>query len=406
MDLRESATYRQFRQSVRDFLAREWSESDRAGGEGPAPHQVLIGHAERTDPTAARFREAAVDAGFLYRHVPRRYGGAEQPDDALCERIVHEEFASADAPLGLIGQGPSMLVPTLLEYGTEAQKERFIRATLHGDIVWCQGYSEPEAGSDLASLRTAAELDGDHFIVRGRKIWTSDAHRSDWMFCLVRTESDAPRHRGISYLLIDMRSPGLEVRPLRLLTGEAHFNEVFFDDVRVPVENLVGSRGEGWAVSRATLKYERGLIGGHRITRRAFDHAVELARAVDVRGRRAIEDPRIRERLARLEARLRAGELHGDRLFTKRLRGEPAGAGALGTKLYTSELGHDLARLTMDLLSDHALLAPAEALAPEAGRSAYAYQWSLGILIAGGTSNVQRNIVGERGLGLPRDRRG
>lgn len=402
MDLRETAAYREFRREVRAFLAQEWTDADRAAVPPRPGFMALVGHPLRRDEAAARFRTRAIEAGYLYRHVPRRYGGSEQPDDLVCERIVAEELRTAGAPLEIVGQGPSMLVPTLLEHGTEAQKERFIADTLHGRIVWCQGYSEPGAGSDLASLRTQATLDGDGWVVRGSKTWTSNANEADWMFCLVRTEPDAPKHRGISYLLIEVRSPGLDVRPFRVLTGEVHFNEVFFDDVRVPAENLVGERGRGWEVSRATLKYERGMMGGNNLTRRAFDHLVALSRTLEVRGRAPLADSRLRDRLAALEARLRASELHADRLFAARLRGEEAGLGALVTKLQTSELFRDLVHFGMDLLADQGLIAPGAAGATDEGRLAYAYLWSMGVLIAGGTSNIQRNIIAERGLGLPR----
>src|SRR3989454_9932663 len=203
-----------------------------------------------------------------------------------------------------------MLVPTLLEHGTEVQKERFVRNTLLGKMRWCQGYSEPGAGSDLASLRTRAVLEGDSWVVNGQKIWTSNAQDSDWMFALVRTEPDKPKHDGISYLLIDMRTPGLDVRPLRQMTGDADFNEVFFDNARVPAENLVGRRGQGWVVSRSTLKHERALIGGSHLTRRAFDGLVMLAQALDRGGRPVIQDPVIRNRPAELQARLVAAEYH------------------------------------------------------------------------------------------------
>src|SRR5262249_11417441 len=163
---------------------------------------------------------------------------------------IAEEFRRTRAPFEIMGQGPSMLVPTLLEHGTEEQKERFVRGTLLGHVRWCQGYSEPNAGSDLASLRTKAELDGDHWVVNGHKIWPSNRADAHWMFALVRTEPDRPKHDGITYMLIDMRTPGLDVRPLRQMTGDSDFNEVFFDNVRVPAASIVGKRGQGWLVSR------------------------------------------------------------------------------------------------------------------------------------------------------------
>jgi alkylation response protein AidB-like acyl-CoA dehydrogenase len=403
MDLSYSAEYEGFRAEVRKFLQENWQNSDGGGAPPPDEQAELIGAVRHTDERATAFRLKAIERGYLYRHVPRRYGGAEQPYDPLKSTIIAEEFRRGRAPGELIGQGPSMLVPTLVEHGTEQQKQRFIRDTLLGKLLWCQGYSEPGSGSDLASLRTRAELEGDHWVVNGQKIWTSNAREADWMFCLVRTEPHAPKHEGISYLLIDMKTPGIAIRPLRQMTGEADFNEVFFDNVRVPKENLVGERGKGWLVSRSTLKHERALIGGTAITRRIFDGLAMLAQALPLRGQPAIKDPIIRDRLVELETRLLASEYTGYRLLTMQARGEEPGLTAMVTKLYGTQLGYDLSKLAMDVLSDRGALAAGESNAPAMGMFTHAYMWSLGILIAGGTANIQRNIIAERGLGMPRD---
>ena len=404
MNLTYSEEYEQFRGEVRRFLAEHWTTADAAGQPDPDGVAAMTG-AVPTDERTTRLRLLAIERGYLYRHVPRRYGGSEQAPDPLKATIIHEEFRRAKAPHEVIGQGPSMLVPTLLEHGTEAQKQRFVRNTLLGKIRWCQGYSEPGAGSDLASLRTRAVLEGDTWVVSGQKIWTSSARESDWMFALVRTEPDQPKHDGISYLLIDMQTPGIDVRPLRQMTGDADFNEVFLDNVRVPAENIVGKRGQGWVVSRSTLKHERALIGSAHITRRTFDGLVLLAQMLQVRGQPAIKDPVIRNRLVELEARLLASEYQGYRLLTMGARGEEPGRAAMVMKLYSTTLGYDIARLAMDVMGDGALLAPGEAQAPAMGMFGTAYMWSLGVLIAGGAANIQRNIVAERALGLPRDAR-
>jgi len=393
VNLEYSAEYKDFRAQVRRFLAEHWSREDAARQPDPDGMAAFAG-AVPLDERATAFRLKAIERGYLYRHVPRRYGGGEQPPDPLKATIIAEEFRRARAPYEMVGQGPSMLVPTLLEHGTEAQKQRFIPGTLLGKIRWCQGYSEPGAGSDLAALRTRAVLEGDSWVVNGQKIWTSSARESDWMFALVRSEPDKPKHDGVSYLLIDMKTSGIEVRPLRQMTGDADFNEVFFDNVRVPAENLVGQRGQGWLVSRSTLKHER-----------AFDGLVMLARALVVHGRPAIQDPVVRSRLAELEARLLANEYQGYRLLTLSARGEEPGLAGLVMKLASTTLGHDIAKLAMDVIGDRALLAPGEPNAPAMGMFGTAYMWSLGVLIAGGTANIQRNIIAERGLGLPRDTR-
>ena len=404
MNLEYSAEYEKFRGEVRAFLEEQWRPGER-GGHGDDGMASLLGGGVPIDDATTAFRLKAIERGYLYRHVPRRYGGAEQAPDPLKATIIAEEFRRARAPQELVGQGPSMLVPTLLEHGTEAQKQRFVRDTLLGTIRWCQGYSEPGAGSDLASLRTRAVLEGDCWVVNGQKIWTSNAREAEWMFALVRTEPDAPKHDGISYLLIEMTTPGIEVRPLRQMTGDADFNEVFLENVRVPADNIVGKRGQGWIVSRSTLKHERALIGGAHLSRRVFDGLVMLAKGLELHGRPAIDDPVVRNRLAELEARLLANEYQGYRLLTMSARGEEAGLAAMVMKLSSTTLGYDLAKLAMDVMGDRALLAPGEPNAPAMGMFGTAYMWSLGVLIAGGAANIQRNNIAERGLGLPRDGR-
>ncbi|HWP64406.1 MAG TPA: acyl-CoA dehydrogenase family protein [Candidatus Limnocylindria bacterium] len=404
MNLAYSAEYEAFRAEVRAFLEAEWGNEPVEAGD-PNSVAAALGAVVRTDEKATAFRKAAIARGYLYRSVPKRYGGSEQPADPLKAVIIAEEFRRAKAPFEIMGQGPSMLVPTLLEHGTEEQKQRFIEPTLLGRLTWCQGYSEPGAGSDLASLKTKGVLEGDHWVVTGQKIWTSNAHEADWMFALVRTEPDAPKHDGITYMLIDMKTPGIEVRPLRQMTGEADFNEVFLDNVRVPAENIVGKRGQGWQVSRSTLKHERALIGNASLIRRTFDGVLALAQLTEVRGRPAIQDPVIRDRLADLEAQVLAAEYNGMRLLTAGARGEDPGLAGLVTKLHTSTLQYHITKLAMDIMSDRALLAPGEPTAPFSAMLTTAFMWYFGLALGGGAPNIQRNVIGERGLGLPRDQR-
>jgi alkylation response protein AidB-like acyl-CoA dehydrogenase len=403
MNLDYSAEYQVFRDEVRTFLAEHWSVDATAAPGDPTSVATAMGADVRTDEKATAFRRAAAARGYLYRSIPRRYGGGEQPPDPLKATIIAEEWKRAKAPFEIMGQGPSMLVPTLLAHGTEEQKDRFVEGTIFGQIKWCQGYSEPGAGSDLASLKTRAELEGDEWVINGQKIWTSNAHEADWMFALVRTEPAAPKHEGITYVLIDMRTPGIDVRPLRQMTGDADFNEVFLDNVRVPKGSIVGERGRGWQVSRSTLKAERALIGSASLARRAFDGTLALAQLTEVRGAPAIQDPVVRERLADLEAQLLAAEYNALRLLTCGARGEDPGLAGLVTKLHTSTLDYHITKLAMDIQSDHALLAPGEARAPFLGMMATAYMWYYGLALGGGAPNIQRNVIGERGLGLPRD---
>lgn len=403
MDLTYSAEYEAFRAEVREFLEQNWTDEDRNSAPPADPRGMSLGFQVRFDATATRFRLKAIERGYLYRGIPKKYGGGEQAFDPLKSAIINEEFRRAQAPGELMGQGPSMLAPTLVEHGTEEQRQQFVRDTLLGNIWWCQGYSEPGSGSDLASLRTKAEIDGDFWVVNGQKIWTSNAEGADWMFCLVRTEPDAPKHDGISYLLIDMKTPGIDVRPLRQMTGEADFSEVFLDNVRVPLKNLVGKRGNGWSVSRSTLKHERALIGNSALSKRTLDGVIMLSQGMNLRGQPAIKDPTIRNRIVELETKVLANEYHGYRLLTMQARNEEPGLAGLVTKLYGTQLGYEVARLAMDTLGDRGMLAPGEPNAPAMGMFLTAYMWSLGVLIAGGTANIQRNVIAERGLGLPRD---
>ncbi len=404
MNLAFTEDYERFRAEVRQFLADNWTDEDRASNP-PGMDEMSTGVVIRTDERATAFRRLAVSRGYLYRGIPKQYGGSEQPADPLKATIIAEEFRKAKAPFEIMGQGPSMLAPTLVAHGTEDQKRRFVEPTLLGHIKWCQGYSEPNAGSDLASLKTKGVLDGDHWVVNGQKIWTSNAHEADWMFALVRTEPDAPKHDGITYMLIDMKTPGIDVRPLRQLTGDADFNEVFFDNVRVPATSIVGERGKGWYVSRSTLKNERALIGNATFARRTFDGVAMMAQAVEIRGKRAIDDPIFRARLVELEGELLAAEYNGFRLLTAGGKGQETGLAGLVTKLHTTTLGYHISKLAMDLMSDRGCLAPGEMNAPAMGMFGTAYMWYFGMALGGGAPNIQRNVIAERGLGLPRDQR-
>jgi len=399
MNLSYSEEHEAFRREVRAFLDEHWTGADRAAA-GEAP--ILAMPRPQTE-REAEFRRKAVEAGYLYKSVPKAYGGSEQPFDAFKSTIIVEEFRAAKAPREIPGQGVAMLVPTLVEHGTEQQKSELIRPTIQGDLIWCQGYSEPGAGSDLASLRTKAELDGDHWVVNGQKIWTSNASEAHWMFALVRTEPDAAKHHGITYMLIKMDTPGIEVRPLKQLNGGTDFTEVFLENVRVPKDSIVGKRGEGWAVSRSTLKHERAFIGGTDYVRKTFDGLVMLAQFTNLRGKPAIQQPGVRERLVELEARLIAAEYHGKRLLTMSGRKQDPGLAGLITKNATSHLQRDLVSMALELMGDGAALASGEEKAPFSGMFVDAYMWTFALLIGGGTTNIQRNIVAERGLGMPRD---
>lgn len=384
MELGLGEEYEAYRAQVIEFLRDHWRPT--------------------TDALAIKqWRLAAIDRGYLYRNVPKRFGGSEQPADVLKAQIIREAFARARAPMEVGGPGTDILVPTLLERGEPWQQERFIAATVAGDLLWAQGYSEPGAGSDLASLRTRAVLDNDDWVINGQKIWTTRAHLAQFMFMLVRTEPDADiKHAGISYLLLDLKQPGVEIRPLKQMTGSSGFSEVFFTDARTPANWIVGGRGEGWQVSKSTLKHERNSIGGADKYATMFDKLISLARKVRQGDQPAIADPAIRLRLARLQGAIMSHQYSSFRQMTRDIHRKDSGAVALMNKLVTTDLGHEISRIAQDLIGDDSLLLTSGA---HRGNEKWVDQLmgSLGVSIAGGTSNIQRNIIAERGLGLPRD---
>ncbi len=395
MDLSYGEEYEEFRQQLRAFLEAHWPLR---GDEAELP----------LEEQARLFRRRATEAGYLNRSIPRRYGGSEQPADELRAQVIREEFQRARAPGEVRGIGTMMLVPTLLEKGEEWQKEKFVQPTIDGEISWCQGYSEPGSGSDLASLQARAERVGDEWVVSGQKIWTTGAHHADYMFCLCRTEPDAPKHAGISYLLIPMKQPGITVTPLKQMTGGADFNQVFLSDARTPADWIVGKRGEGWLVSRATLKHERNSIGSAAQSAAMWKGLVALAKSTPRNGGRAIDDPEIRQRLVALEGTVRAHEYSGYRQLTRNARGENPGRIQLMNKLVSTNIGSEVARIALDILGDDGLLDSSQQLTlgriPSGNRHWITqYMYSLGVAVAGGTANIQRNVIGERGLGLPRD---
>lgn len=390
MDLTYRPEYEAYRAQVRAFLAGHWPGKD----------------ASDRKAAEARFRQSAVEAGYLYRSVPREFGGSAQPPDVLKGQIIRDEFARARAPGEVAGVGTAMLVPTLLQYGTPAQKERFIPKTLTGEYRWAQGYSEPNSGSDLASLRTRAELSGDRWILNGQKIWSTLAQYARYMFVLARTEPEAPsKHAGISYLLLDLKQPGVTIRPLKQITGGAEFCEVFFDDATTPADWIVGERGDGWRVSKATLSHERSSIGGAQTSVTLFEKLVELARGSMHQGQPALQHPVIRDRLATLAGFVESHRYSSYRQLSMDVHGQDPGPVTLMSKLINTQIGHEVSKISKELLGEALLLAPPAEGAKGGGPEKWNNQFfgSLGIAIAGGTSNIQRNVIAERGYGLPRD---
>ena len=391
MDLAYSAEYEAFRAEVRDFLSKN---SDKA----PSGFGIT-----RPPGNALAWQELLIAHGYAARTIPKEYGGYGAEPDILKSRIIAEEFSAARVPMGLSGQGISMLVPTLLELGTEEQKKAFIEPTLKGEIIWCQGYSEPGSGSDLASLQTKAHEDGDDFVINGQKIWTSTAHAADMIFCLVRTEPDAPKHEGISYLIFSMKTPGIEVRPLKTMTGHAEFNEVFFTDVRVPKTQIVAGRGRGWYVANATLKHERGMLGDPNQAGARLREITHLMHEETLDGQRLIDNPLFRDRLVQMQSRVLAMQFHGLRLLTAATKGEDPGLARLIVKLQGCEINHQLAALAIDALGELGVLYEDSPHLRAHGSWQHRYMFDLGLIIGGGTAQIQKNIISERGLGMPRE---
>lgn len=399
MDLELGPRHAELREELCLFLRQRWPQ-DLPGRSSPSPE------------TARSFRKAAIERGYLYRNVPVAYGGSGQPADPIAEEIIEEEFTKARAPQGIVGQGPDMVVPTLLRSGSEFQRQEFIAPTLLGDIIWCQGYSEPRAGSDLASLSSRAEPDREEWVINGHKIWTSDAHRAHWMFGLFRTEPDVPRHGGLTFLLIPMDQPGVEVQTIRAMTGKPEFCEVFFNDARTNVRYTVGQPGDGWRVSRDLLVHERNLMGFR--SQQLFQSLLDLAGQTVIDGRSALQHPATRRTLVDLDAELMANRFTRLRSLTNAQRGtdDPYGPLAATTKkLSSSNLFGRLVQTGLDLAgADESLRAPTEGSidlgrANEPGGWAMNYLHAHAVALGGGAPNIQRNIIAERGLGLPRDLR-
>ena len=389
MDLSFGPAYETFRAELRAFIAAHGHE---------APPRVDL-----RAPRTLAWQQRLISHGYAGRTIPREYGGYGAAADILEARIIAEEFAAAQISPGLAGQGIKMLIPTLLHFGREAQRLQFIRPTLAGEMIWCQGYSEPNAGSDLASLRTHGVLDGDHWVVNGQKIWTSSAQLADWMFCLVRTEPTAPKHQGISFLLFPMTSPGIEVRPLTTMVGDPSFNEVFFNDVRVPRDSMIGQRGEGWKVANTLLGFERGMLGDPNVTLMRFNALVTLMKEERVDGGRLIDHPLFRDRLMRIQGRMLALRANDLRLLSAGLHERPAALAGLVVKLVGTELHHELEALAIDVLGELGALYRGSPLLRDEGMWQQHYMYFLGLIIGGGTAQIQKNIIAERGLGMPRE---
>ena len=393
MDLSLSAEQEQFRDQLRAWLRENLTEEFRIPRGQLADREAV----ERRKSWQRRLHEG----GYVGITWPEEYGGRGL--SVMEEVILNTELVAARAPDSINVIGLYMAGPTIIAHGTQAQKRRYLAPLLRGDEIWCQGFSEPNSGSDLASLQTRAVRDGDDYVVNGQKVWNTLGHAAKWCLLLVRTGPADSRHGGLTYLILDMHAPGVEIRPLRQITGDAEFNELFFTDVRVPLENLLGEEGGGWTVAMTTLMNERGTLGvGLQVRSRiALEELVALARRTGAEGG---VDPVMRQRIAQLAMDIEAMRINSYRGLTGILRGGAPGPEGSINKLMWSEVNQRLCDTALEVVGANGMLAASDELAVAGGLWSYAALRSRANSIEGGTSEVLRNILAERVLGLPRNR--
>ena len=390
MDFRFTSEQERFRQEVRAFL-RERLPPDWAGSDNAIEQDAFeFGRA---------FLKQLAPKRWIAPAWPKEYGGLGL---SLWEQVVFsEEMAYHRAPLLNIA-AIGYLGPTIMIYGSDEQKRQHLPGITSGEVIWCQGYSEPGSGSDLASLQTRAVQDGDDFVISGQKIWTSQAHYADWMFLLARTDPEAPKHKGISYFLLDMKSPGITVRPLINMAYQQGFSEVFFDNVRVPRSGLLGELNRGWYMATTTLDFERSSVAGSASGRRTLEELTAFAKETKVDGGLLFERPQVRHKLAELWIELGIARLLSYRVVSLQERGLVPNYESSIVKVTNAEYSQRLARTGLHLLGLYGQLQPDSPHARLRGRFERSYLATVGSSIAGGTNEIQRNIIAQRGLGLPR----
>jgi alkylation response protein AidB-like acyl-CoA dehydrogenase len=397
MDFTLTPEQASFRDEVRLWLKKNlpkgWLERLREGSDVPRPEAYEF---------LRDWQRKMYEAGFVGLTWPKEYGGRGLT--FMEELILAEEMALQKAPPVLNILAIGMAGPTIIAYGTEEQKKRYPAKMLSCEEIWCQGYSEPNAGSDLASLQTRAVKEGEHYVINGQKVWTSLAHVADWMMLLARTDPEAPKHKGITYFLLDMKLPGITVKPLKQITGDPEFNEVYFDNVRVHESHILGGLNNGWAVGLATLMYERLALGfGLQVRLRiALDGLIELARKSKKNGAPATKDPVLRQKLAQLWIETEVFKYTGARAITRLLKGELPGPEASTGKMMWVEGHQRLQELAMEIEGPYSQLMRGSQWAMADGLWQHTFLRSRANSIEGGTTEIQKNIIGERVLGLPK----
>ena len=374
---------------------RAWLETKKAEGAfATRDHKTL----DEVVADGRRWQAALAGAGWCGIHWPREYGGRSA---SLVEQIIfQEELARSGSPQLINLLALTMVGPVIIAHGTDAQKQRYLRPILTAEQIWCQGYSEPGAGSDLAALSTRADRDGDAYLISGQKVWTSYAQYADFCIVLARTNSEVPKHKGITMFIVDMRSAGIDVRPLRQMNGDSEFNEVYFEDVRVPRENIIGEEGKGWDMAVAMLMHERATLTFQRQlqSRVALKDLLDFARTWDVPGQPPAADPILRQQIAQSYIDGEALRLTALRHLTRQLRGGHPGPEGSIEKLFWSEMYQRMLWTAVGMLGPYGNLAPGDPRAPLDGRWSHLMLYSRGRTIAAGTSEIQRGIIAQRVL--------
>ena len=394
MDIQFTQKEEDFRHEIRDFLRDTLPEDwDPLGQAGKSPEESLAFTRQMT--------QALADKGWLTLAWPEEYGGQARP---IMEQVIYnEEMSYKNVPGTELGTGAiSWVGPVLMLAGTDEQKEEHLPPIARGERLWCTLYSEPGSGSDLASLQTSATRDGDDFVINGQKIWTSSAHVADWGWLAARTNTDAPKHRGISLFMVDMKSPGVTVRPIENMAGGRDFNEVYFDDVRVPSGNLVGQEDRGWYTLAVALDFERSGVGYSAGARRTLEALVKYANQTERYGKPLSKDPNVRRKLAQRFTETEVSRWLSYKVAWMQSQGKIPNAEASMSKMYGTELTQRVARTGMDILGMAGQISQGSKWTPLEGHIQQLYLSSVSATIAAGTSEIQRNIVAQRGLGLPR----
>jgi alkylation response protein AidB-like acyl-CoA dehydrogenase len=395
MDFTDNTEEASFRKEVKTFIETQAPKPSK----GMSGEEALVAN---WDENQAWFKKLG-EKGWIAPAWPEEYGGAGLT--TMQQFVLNEELAlhRVPRPMHLI-IGLGMAGPTIIVHGTEEQKKKYLPGIISGTEIWCQGYSEPGSGSDLASLQTRAVRDGDDYIVNGQKIWTSLAHMAKHMILLTRTDADAPKHKGITYFILDMKSPGITVQPLINMAGSHEFNEVFFDNVRVPKDNIIGEENRGWYAAMTTLDFERSAIGSAVGMKQSVESIVEFARDHTSDSTSALNiNPMLRYELTDRMLETEIARMFSYRVVTLQNRGLIPNYEASMMKLYNAELNQRIARTGVRTLGLYGQLDRGSEFAPNKGRNTYTFLRSIAYTIEGGTSEVQRNIVAQRGLGLPRD---